>query len=61
MLKTVAILFCGNPKAMTYNILVSRPLKSHLTMRAGDYYYYFIERYYFTDTMYAIDEDTVFP
>ena len=28
--------------AMTYNILVSRPLKYHLTMRVGGYYLLFI-------------------
>ena len=31
-----------SPKAMTYNILVSRPLKYHLTMRASGYYLLFI-------------------
>ena len=31
----VLCIFC---KAMTYNILVSRPLKYHLTMRARGYY-----------------------
>ena len=44
---------------MSYNILVSCPLEIHLTTRVGDYYYYYIERYYFTDIIYAIAEDTL--
>ena len=32
-------------KAMPCNILVSRPLKCHLTMRAGGYYLFFIVYY----------------
>ena len=36
--KTIFILY---HKAITYNILVSHPPESHLSMRAGGYYYYY--------------------
>ena len=38
-------------KAMTYNILVSRPMKYHLTMRARGYYLLlYTERVFFQET-----------